>query len=100
MALDQVPEQVGVKVFLMDFYSQLPVKPDDFREAAGFPVLLKCLLHEKPFLEGSGLAYWLIGNSLCGGIPACARSLTNLAVGDYNDHISKYCGSFLCRPFP
>ncbi len=50
MALNQVMEQYGVKVFLMDLYSQVPVKSDDFREAAGFPVIFKRLLHEKPFL--------------------------------------------------
>ncbi len=54
MALDQVPEQYGVKVFLVDLYSQVPVEADDFRKATGFPVLFKRLLHEKPFFRGHG----------------------------------------------
>ena len=58
MAIDQVPEQNCTKVFLVDLDSQAPVtvffKAGDFGKASAFPVLLKCLLHEKPLFKDSG----------------------------------------------
>ena len=47
MTLDQVPEQDGMKVFLVDLDPQVPVEADDFRESPGFPELLECLLDGK-----------------------------------------------------
>ena len=39
-----------MKVFLVDFYSQVPIESHDFREPSSFPVRLERLLNEKPFL--------------------------------------------------
>jgi len=50
MALDQVSEQDGVKVFLVDLDSQVSSKAGDFGETARLPILPKSLVNEKPLL--------------------------------------------------
>lgn len=47
MALDQIAEQDGVKVFLMNFNPQVPLETRDFGKASALPILLERLLDSK-----------------------------------------------------
>gem|GEM_PF-4929517 len=51
MALDQIPKQDGVKVFLVGLDPQVPAKTGCLGETAGLPVFLEGLLNEEPLLR-------------------------------------------------
>ena len=53
--LNEVAEQNGGQVFLMDSYSQVPADVQHFRKSAGLPVLLKRLLHQQKASGGHRL---------------------------------------------
>lgn len=49
MALDQVTEQHGAPIFLVDLDPQHPAKACNLGKATAFPVLLECLLDGQTF---------------------------------------------------
>ena len=66
VALDQVPEQDGVEIFLMNPDPQRSVQSGDLREAAGLPIFLEGLLYEESLLRRHGARAFgsLIGQEL------------------------------------
>jgi hypothetical protein len=41
VSLDQIPEQDGAEILLVDLDSQVPVKTNDLGKAPGLPVMLE-----------------------------------------------------------